>query len=226
MDNESKGLHSIFIIILIFILYLSYFAIPPHGPVKNIHKISKKAQTIVPFDKRGIEKEPVVENLVEKVTDKAHEPSKVVSNVPKKIVIKTENKVVEQAKKAGKPGQIDIISMNNPGYEKHKKGIVLFTHKKHVENYSISCGSCHHDEAGKPLELTFHDTPESCIACHKGTQKPKGEKLGKKEKIAKYHFEALHANCIGCHKKYNIEKGDAKGKVPAPTSCTKCHPKK
>ncbi|MCD4721590.1 MAG: cytochrome c family protein [Desulfobacula sp.] len=116
--------------------------------------------------------------------------------------------------------------MKNSHYETHKKGIVQFTHKKHVEEYLIACGSCHHDEMGKPLNLTFHDKPGECIECHKETQKPKGEKLGKKEKIMKYHFEALHANCIGCHKDYNKKNKDAEGKGPAPASCTNCHPKK
>ncbi|MCP3876273.1 MAG: cytochrome c3 family protein [Desulfobacteraceae bacterium] len=116
--------------------------------------------------------------------------------------------------------------MENPLYKKHKKGIVQFTHKKHIEDYSISCGRCHHDETGTPLELQPNDSVAGCIECHKETIQPKGEKLEKKEKIAKYHFQALHENCIGCHKDYNKEKGDPKGKGPAPTSCKKCHPKK
>ncbi|MBU8849401.1 MAG: cytochrome c family protein, partial [Desulfobacterales bacterium] len=111
-------------------------------------------------------------------------------------------------------------------YKVHKKGIVQFTHKKHAEEYLIACGRCHHDEKGQPLDLGADDDAKGCIECHKETEKPKGEKLGKKEKIMKYHFEALHANCIGCHKAYNKEKGDPKGKVPAPASCTNCHPKK
>ncbi|MBU0463896.1 MAG: cytochrome c family protein [Proteobacteria bacterium] len=115
--------------------------------------------------------------------------------------------------------------MNNPGYTKHTKGIVQFTHKNHVEKYSIACGRCHHDEAGKPLELTMTDNAKGCMECHIETEKPKGEKLEKKEKIAKYHFEALHANCIDCHKDYNKEKGGYKAKGPAPASCTNCHPK-
>ncbi|MBT3177967.1 MAG: cytochrome c3 family protein [Desulfobacula sp.] len=115
--------------------------------------------------------------------------------------------------------------MNNPLYQKHSKGIVQFTHKEHVEKYSIACGSCHHDEKGKPIELTYDDPVKNCIECHKETEKPKGEKLSKEEKIAKYHFEAIHANCIGCHKDYNKEKGDPKGKGPAPSSCKSCHPK-
>lgn len=136
-----------------------------------------------------------------------------------------EQKVETPAGNSEKILRIDVISMENPLYKVHKKGIVKFTHKKHVENYLIVCGKCHHDEMGKPLVLGANDNPKGCIECHKETEKLKGEKLGEKEKIAKYHFEALHANCIGCHKGYNKEKWDAKGKGPAPTSCTSCHPK-
>jgi len=101
----------------------------------------------------------------------------------------------------------------------------MFTHAKHINEYAIACGTCHHDDKGTPLELKEGDPVQSCAECHKETKKPKGEKLAKAEKIKKYHMEALHANCIDCHKSYNIEKGDPKGKKPAPTSCAKCHPK-
>ena len=122
----------------------------------------------------------------------------------------------------------DVIEMNNPAYAKHTKGIVHFGHKKHVDDYGATCGECHHDDQGKPLELKEGDDVQSCLECHKETgKKPKGEKLKKKEKIMKYHKEALHANCIGCHKVFNkknkLKKNDAKA---APTTCKKCHPKK
>jgi len=151
-------------------------------------------------------------------------PSTTLTDLPKKL--KSEEKPVDVVRSAASiTPQPDIIAMNTPQYAVHKKGIVQFTHKKHVEVYLIACGSCHHDENGKPLELKKEDTPKGCIECHRGTQKPKGEKLGDKEKIAEYHFEALHANCIDCHKDHNKKNGDEKGKGPAPTSCTQCHPK-
>jgi cytochrome c553 len=128
----------------------------------------------------------------------------------------------------------DVINMDNPAYEKHKKGIVAFTHKKHAEEYAQKfpefykngCGECHHDENNKPLtSLKAGDDVKSCIACHKKpSEKPKGKdapKLSKNEKL-EYHAEALHDNCRGCHKKYNKKYKTKK----APTTCTKCHPKK
>ena len=130
----------------------------------------------------------------------------------------------------------DVIPLNDPAYEKHKKGIVQFEHKKHWDDYSqqypdlypSKCGVCHHDEKGKPLtELKDGDEVQKCIECHKTpSEAPKGKKakkkLSKKEKIAQYHAEALHANCRDCHKQFNKKYKPKK----APTTCAKCHPKK
>ncbi|MCK5312286.1 MAG: cytochrome c3 family protein [Desulfobacteraceae bacterium] len=120
----------------------------------------------------------------------------------------------------------DIITMKNPAYPEHKKGIVLFTHKKHIEDYEIGCGKCHHDKDGKPLnELKENDKVDNCISCHaKLGQAPRPKdktKLSLKQKL-EYHAEAIHENCIKCHKEYN-KQNDTKA---APSSCTKCHPKR
>ena len=110
-----------------------------------------------------------------------------------------------------------VIKMDNPIYKKHKKGICEFTHEKHIKDYKINCGECHHNDKGEPLtKLKMGDDVKLCSTCHKGVKKPKGEKLSKKEKIVKYYKDAVHANCIGCHKK------EKKG----PTKCKECHPKK
>jgi len=127
----------------------------------------------------------------------------------------------------------DVIKMEEKAYE-HKKGIIEFDHKKHVETfakdypdlYKKSCGECHHDKDNKPLQkLTCDDKVERCIECHKKPgERPKGKgapKLSKKEKL-EYHAEALHENCKGCHKSFNKKYKPKK----APTTCTKCHPKK
>ena len=233
MNSESNGQHIIFIIILISIFSLSYYAIPLPESVDTIHKISKKAQTKVLSDK---EDTTTSKNEISIVKKSAKSEPDTIKDQAQKVLVqpmitKVEELKVEELKVETKTDKwekgvlTDIIVMNNPGYKKHTKGIIEFTHKKHVETYLITCGRCHHDETGKPLELTVNDNVQGCIECHKETEKPKGEKLGEKEKIAKYHFEALHTNCIDCHKEYNKEKGDPKGKVPAPTSCTKCHPK-
>lgn len=246
MDDESKGLHGIFITILLFILFFTFHSIPATETVKIKHNFSKKTQAALHQPEKD-ENKSLHEEIVSKEPEKtkagvsivqAEKPlesvdtskaavSIVQAEKPAASADTSKAKEVKAAIKGKKTAnQIDIIAMNNPLYKTHKKPIVQFTHKKHVEVYSISCGSCHHDETGQPLELTLNDTVQDCIECHKETQKPKGEKLSKKERIMKYHFEAVHANCIGCHKDYNIENGDPKGKEPAPISCGKCHPKK
>jgi hypothetical protein len=102
----------------------------------------------------------------------------------------------------------DVIPLEDPAYEKHKKGVVQFEHKKHWADYSkqypefypSQCGECHHDKDGKPLAaLKDGDDVQKCIECHKTPgEAPKGKKakkkLSKKEKIKEYHAEALHAN--------------------------------
>ncbi len=121
----------------------------------------------------------------------------------------------------------EMIKMDNKAYKAHKKGIVEFSHKKHVADYGAGCGECHHDKDGKPLDnlVEGKDDVQSCLDCHsKPSEKPKGKdapKLSKKEKL-EYHAEALHMNCKGCHKAFNKKTKSKK----APTTCTKCHPKK
>jgi hypothetical protein len=137
----------------------------------------------------------------------------------------------------------DVIPLQDPAYKKHKKGVVKFEHKKHWDDYSkqypefypSQCGECHHDKDNKPLtELKDGDDIQKCIECHKiPSEVPKKlKKKWKKKKISKdekkkkkmeYHAEALHDNCRGCHKIYNKK---YKPKKKAPTTCTKCHPKK
>ncbi len=130
----------------------------------------------------------------------------------------------------------DVIELKDPAYKEHKKGVVHFEHKKHQDDYAKQypeyykngCGECHHDKDGKPLSnLKEGDDVQKCIECHKiPAEAPKGKKaekkLSKKEKIKEYHAEALHANCKDCHKKFNKKYKPKK----APTTCTKCHPKK
>ncbi|MCF8092264.1 MAG: cytochrome c family protein [Desulfotignum sp.] len=122
----------------------------------------------------------------------------------------------------------DTFPITTPGYEdtKRKKGPprfkpVTFTHKKHTEDYGISCGECHHDETGEPLELKMGDEVHPCYECHNIFEKDKDNR-----RDIMVHENAMHENCRECHKEVNIEAGDPKGrKGPAPTSCNQCHEK-
>lgn len=132
----------------------------------------------------------------------------------------------------------DVVKMENKAYAKHTRPIVMFEHKKHMDDYAKAnpnlfpngCGDCHHDQNGKPLkDLKAGDDVQSCIACHKDPgQKPPKEKLDKKEKIKKYHAEAIHENCGSCHSNYNKSKNlksADKGAAPTKSRCNDCHKK-
>lgn len=62
----------------------------------------------------------------------------------------------------------DVVRMETKGYEKHERGIVEFQHNKHVVEFNLNCGECHHDQDGKPLDsFNMGDkSPKSCIECH------------------------------------------------------------
>jgi hypothetical protein len=117
----------------------------------------------------------------------------------------------------------DDIKMEAP--YKHRESILVFTHRKHIDEYKIACGECHHDDKGKPLtNLKEGDDVKPCFDCHNKPGELKGRKargLSKEEKLA-YQANAVHENCIDCHRKYNREN---KTKA-APQTCKDCHPKK
>jgi hypothetical protein len=117
----------------------------------------------------------------------------------------------------------DSFKVVTKEFKKHKKMPPTFSHKKHNEEYKLSCGECHHDKDNKPLaNLKMGDNVQRCVECH---TKLKKDKKNKKDILVLEN--AMHGNCIGCHKKVNIKAGDPKGrKGPAPASCSKCHPKK
>ena len=136
----------------------------------------------------------------------------------------------------------EVIKLEDPAYKKHKKGVVEFSHGKHQKEYAKQypefykngCGDCHHDENNKPLVgLKEGDDVKRCIECHKipgevpkdlkkKWKKDKVKKAEKKKMKLEYHAEAYHENCRVCHKMFNKKYKPKK----APTTCTKCHPKK
>ncbi len=200
------------------------------APAKKAEKHAKKAVKEAKKAEKHAKKAETHAKKAETHAKKADAHAKAAEK-PAKKAEKAAKKAEKAAEAAAAPaaagsGEVaDVIEMNNPNYKKHKKGICIFTHKKHAEDYKISCGSCHHDKDGKPLEsLKMGDPVQNCIACHKKPAKakvPKGEKWSK-EKKREFHADAIHDNCISCHKTWNKEN---KSKA-APASCKGCHPKK
>jgi hypothetical protein len=103
-----------------------------------------------------------------------------------------------------------------------KHEVFVFTHEIHYLDYEISCGECHHDEEGKPLDdLTEGDSVQQCVECHTELKKTKENR-----RSIILLENAIHENCKVCHQKINIEDGDPEGrKGPGPVSCKECHVK-
>jgi hypothetical protein len=234
MVPEHKGQSLILAAILILILILSYGAVPDKS-TDTLRKAKTQVRSVLrpyladllnrkPEKALPAESETTVQETAppEEAEPAAKAPEPVPAAKPANLP-GPEPKPAPVPEEKAPPASEGIILMNTPGYESHTKPIVKFTHQKHMDAYSKSCGDCHHDNTGKPLDLKPGDPVAGCIQCHKETKKKKGEKLEKSEKIRIYHDEALHANCVGCHKAYNITKGDPKGLEPAPASCKACH---
>lgn len=240
MIPEQKGQSLILAIILILILILSYGAVPDKSAdtprkagtqVRSVLRpylsnlLVRKSENALPAESKPIVQEtgqPEKKEAVPAAKDPEPKPEPAAKTAAPPDP-KPKPAPVTAPKDKAAPASAGIILMDTPGYASHTKPIVKFTHQKHMDEYSKSCGDCHHDDAGKPLDLKPGDPVAGCIQCHKETKKKKGEKLEKAEKIKIYHDEALHANCIECHKAYNIEKGDPKGMSPAPVPCKACH---
>lgn len=166
---------------------------------------------------------------VKKETEKAVETAKKQTEQTVETAKKEISSTVEAAKqKTGetaesvqqKAGVIGVISMKNEkAFAQHRMGIVEFDHKAHAADYGLSCGKCHHDKNGKPLNnLSYDDAVQSCYACHDKNGRPTREEgmsqeQWKKEQL-KYYYGAIHENCMGCHKE-----------TAGPTRCTECHPR-
>ncbi len=107
-------------------------------------------------------------------------------------------------------------------YTPPKWEVYVFTHEIHYLDYEISCGECHHDKEGKPLDdLKEGDSVQQCVECHTELEKTKENR-----RSIILLENAIHENCKICHQKINIEDGDPKGrKGPGPVGCKRCHVK-
>jgi hypothetical protein len=82
----------------------------------------------------------------------------------------------EPAEEKTKPQTAQPVSEEPPEVVEYTPGYgrVTFTHTKHVEDYTIDCGDCHHEDMEGGMS--------KCINCHEPLK------------------TALHKNCMGCHR--------------------------
>ncbi|GBC59103.1 cytochrome c, class III family protein [Desulfonema ishimotonii] len=227
MDRKTLVLmltEALLIVVLVVVIALDFNKAPAEKHVAASHDAvhEEAAQDAAVEEKTEVAEAPAAKEVAKaEIKEEAPEAEE----VAEKEEVKKE--VAEKAEKAapaaaGKTEVADVIAMDNPTYAKHKKTIVQFTHKKHIEEYKLSCGECHHDEKAEPLkDLKMGDAVQGCIACHDKPGKAPKEVKDKAEKLT-YHTNALHKNCIDCHKAHN-KKNNTKA---APASCGQCHVKK
>jgi len=101
----------------------------------------------------------------------------------------------------------ESVKIQTEGYE-HERGIVTFQHKQHVTEYDLSCGQCHHDDSGVPLDsFKMKDRVPTCINCHD------------LDFIHTSHTPEMDVDCSSCH----VDKEGNPIDVYEIQKCIECH---
>ena len=107
----------------------------------------------------------------------------------------------------------DDVTIENKGYKKDRKGGVHLSHKKHTEDYKVTCTECHHEYTDGKNIWKEGQPVKKCVDCH-----DPNKSVGKTKKSQL----AYHNNCKNCHKA-----ATAAGSKNAPyKKCNDCHTKK
>lgn len=140
--------------------------------------------------------------------------------------------------------ELEILTIENKGYEKDRKGPAKFEHVKHSREYQISCWECHHEykddqQIEQPVEDVKSEQSEETVQ-NEEPKEPKPKYLteqniwspwGKTKKCSECHDPkekkddvimlqaAYHRNCKSCHMEKRIFDDD----VLAYRKCTSCH---
>ncbi len=112
----------------------------------------------------------------------------------------------------------DVFKIESTIWPNETRGPVLFTHKKHAEDYSISCNECHHVyENGKNI-WQESDPVDRCQDCHFETT-VEGERRLPPD-LQKLNLKlAFHNLCQDCHRA-EVRRDRAS---TAPVTCGGCH---
>ena len=146
---------------------------------------------------------------------------------------------------AQKIKELEIITIENKGYEKDRKGPAKFEHVKHSREYKISCWECHHEykKDEQPGEKTVQTEQTEQSEETVQTEQPKEplpkeltaqniwspwgvtkkcsechDPKEKKDDVIKLQA-AYHKNCKNCHMDRKIFGKD----ILAYRKCTSCH---
>ena len=141
---------------------------------------------------------------------------------------------------AQKIKELEIITIENKGYQKDRKSPAKFEHVKHAREYQISCWECHHEYKDEKLEEKPVETPAEQDEQTVEKEQPKPKYLteqniwspwGKTKKCSECHDPkekkddvimlqaAYHRNCKNCHEDKKIFKDD----YMEYRKCASCH---
>ncbi|MBW2129360.1 MAG: cytochrome c3 family protein [Deltaproteobacteria bacterium] len=127
-----------------------------------------------------------------------------------------EEGVMKDPKAGSEKGKkFDVIVIDNPDYDRDRKGPVIFSHRKHALDYKILCWDCHHEYNSEGVNewSPWADETQQCKECHDAN-----EEIDDVMKLQ----TAYHINCKNCHKTMAKE-----GKKTGPyRKCLECHEKK
>lgn len=104
------------------------------------------------------------------------------------------------------------------------RGPVTFTHEKHVKEYKLECGQCHHDGSGDPLtDMESDEEIDRCTDCHDQEGLLRGQALddASPDEVLEHYPNAMHQLCISCHKEHN----NRTHTLSANEACRGCHEK-
>ncbi len=145
---------------------------------------------------------------------------------------------------AQKIKELEILTIENKGYKKDRKGPAKFEHVKHAREYAISCWECHHEykdeqQNEQPVQEVKNEEGEETVQ-EEQQEEPKPKYLteqniwspwGITKKCSECHDPqekkndviklqaAYHKNCKNCHMDKRIFGND----VLAYRKCTGCH---
>ena len=154
-----------------------------------------------------------------------------------------DEKVSEEICKCQNIEELKVITIDNKGYKKDRKGPAKFEHVKHARDYKISCWECHHeykdDQDTQETQVSQEAQVSKDIEITEGAENSKNNEenpniyspWGKTKKCIECHDPnekkddvirlqaAYHKNCKECHVKERIF-GD---EYLTYRKCTKCH---
>lgn len=131
---------------------------------------------------------------------------------------------------------LEVITINNKGYKKDRKGPAKFDHVKHARDYKISCWECHHEykdnkqtkKVDEAEEIQQAEQTEKKVDDVKNVENVKNEQNEKtlpKELTAQNIWSpwGKTKKCIECHDPVEKKNDTLKLQAAYHINCKTCH---